>query len=332
MAINHQAFSRLLTTLRFIPRFPEKVTAMTLKEKLESNDFMVSKRTIERDLNDLSRFFPLVIDDRNKPYGWSWSKDAAMFNLPGLGQNEALMLLMVEQNLKQLMPSSSMEIMAPYFKAAKNELSSIKNQSVRHWLNKVQSINPGPSFIAPEIKPEIQAIVTNALFTNYQLRVKYKNRTNKVNEFVVHPLAMFQRGVVIYLYIRLDESDDFRTLALHRIQGAEKVNKKTEYPKNFDINKISEEGLFTYDKGEQTKIELLFKEGYGLNLIETPLSLDQTFEIDKNKRLKIMATITLSQQFESWILSMGNTVKILSPKLFKEKMISHYKDILKDYT
>jgi hypothetical protein len=54
--------------------------------------------------------------------------------------------------------------------------------------------------------------------------------------------------------------------------------------------------------------------------------------MDKNKRLKIQATITLSQQFESWILSMGNTVKILSPKLFKEKMISHYKDILKDYT
>ena len=67
-----------------------------------------------------------------------------------------------------------MEIMAPYFKAAKNELSSLKNQSVRHWLNKVQSINPGPSFIAPEIRQEIQAIVTNALFTNHQLKVKYK--------------------------------------------------------------------------------------------------------------------------------------------------------------
>ena len=116
------------------------------------------------------------------------------------------------------------------------------------------------------------------------------------------------------------------------LKSAEKVNKKTEYPKNFDINKISEEGIFTYDKGELTKIELLFKEGHGLNLIETPISSDQTFEMDKNKRLKIQATITLSQQFESWILSMGNTVKILSPKLFKEKMINHYKDILKDYT
>ena len=76
MPANHETLLRQWQMLRYIPRYPAKITATQLKAKLDSEDFNVTKRTVERDLMDLSRAFPLTLDDRSKPYGWSWQKDA----------------------------------------------------------------------------------------------------------------------------------------------------------------------------------------------------------------------------------------------------------------
>ena len=75
--------------LRLIPRYPRKITAREISEMLGGHDFDVSKRTIERDLQSLSEVFPLVCDDRDKPFGWSWNKGAASFDLPGMSNTEA---------------------------------------------------------------------------------------------------------------------------------------------------------------------------------------------------------------------------------------------------
>ena len=115
--------------LRMIPRYPQKITAKSLHEKLQADQFDVTKRTVERDLLALSKMFPLVSDERDKPYGWSWSKDAPVFNLPGLSHNEALTLAMVEQHLNNLLPSSTLSQLQPYFKATKQHLSNISPPS-----------------------------------------------------------------------------------------------------------------------------------------------------------------------------------------------------------
>ncbi|OGQ52434.1 MAG: hypothetical protein A3J24_13235 [Deltaproteobacteria bacterium RIFCSPLOWO2_02_FULL_53_8] len=44
---------------------------------MEAVNFEVSKRTVERDLISLSEIFPLISNERSRPYGWSWSKDAS---------------------------------------------------------------------------------------------------------------------------------------------------------------------------------------------------------------------------------------------------------------
>jgi hypothetical protein len=38
--------------------------------------FTVSKRTVERDLNELSLIFPLERNDKSIPFGWHWSASA----------------------------------------------------------------------------------------------------------------------------------------------------------------------------------------------------------------------------------------------------------------
>src|SRR5450830_402074 len=120
MALLHpDTLLRQWQMLRLIPRHPQKISARDLHEKLKSEQFDVTKRTIERDLLSLSEMFPLVSDERNRPYGWSWQKNAPLFSLPGLSHTEALTLAMVEQHLNTLLPSSTLQQLQPYFDAAK---------------------------------------------------------------------------------------------------------------------------------------------------------------------------------------------------------------------
>lgn len=41
--------------------------------RLRDAGFSISKRTIERDLNELSLIFPLERNDKSIPFGWHWS-------------------------------------------------------------------------------------------------------------------------------------------------------------------------------------------------------------------------------------------------------------------
>src|ERR1700730_10206168 len=70
--------------LREVPRYPHKIAVSELRGRLEAAGFDVTARTSERDLNELSEAFPLPSDDRERPFGWSWQKDAPAFDLPNL--------------------------------------------------------------------------------------------------------------------------------------------------------------------------------------------------------------------------------------------------------
>ena len=80
---------RQLKLLEILPRQPFKKSPQNLQDELLQTGFEVSVRTIQRDLKVLSGILPLVSDERDKPYGWSWHKDASGLN-PAMDPIEAL--------------------------------------------------------------------------------------------------------------------------------------------------------------------------------------------------------------------------------------------------
>jgi predicted DNA-binding transcriptional regulator YafY len=80
MATNQQSLLRQWHMLRMVPRAPARISAKELCERLCAADFPVAKRTVERDLKELSEVFPIAVDVRDKPYGWSWLRDASSFD------------------------------------------------------------------------------------------------------------------------------------------------------------------------------------------------------------------------------------------------------------
>lgn len=70
------AILRQWLVLRMLPRAPRRIDTGAIESRLRERGIEVHRRTIQRDLLDLAEVFPIVADERAKPYGWRWSDDA----------------------------------------------------------------------------------------------------------------------------------------------------------------------------------------------------------------------------------------------------------------
>ena len=177
MSFTPETLLRHWQTLRRVPRFPHKTTASVICQYLLNEGFKVGKRTVERDLQALSRVFPLMLDERSKPYGWSWSRDAAGFDLPGMTVSESLTVMMAQAHLRQVMPASTLNQMAPYFRQAEQKLDTLSgHSSLASWFDKVRIIPPTQPLLAPQVDEAILSILQEALLQDRQCAISYQRK------------------------------------------------------------------------------------------------------------------------------------------------------------
>ena len=94
-ATTRATLSRQWALLRQLPSRSPGITSADLVWRLRDVGFSVSKRTVERDLNELSLIFPLERNDKSIPFGWHWSAKAVgelrgNFDLQGYLRGETL--------------------------------------------------------------------------------------------------------------------------------------------------------------------------------------------------------------------------------------------------
>ncbi|MCF8177118.1 MAG: WYL domain-containing protein [Sulfuritalea sp.] len=319
--------------LRRVPRYPQKTTVQDISRGLAESGFDITERSIQRDLNELSEVFPLYCDDREKPFGWSWQKDAASFDLPGLSVPEALTLAMAEQHLRDLLPAPMVDQLQPYFKAARKRLDVEPTpHRGRSWLDKVRSVPPTQPLFPPKIDAAAQHVISEALLYEKQVSIRYRKREEKTAvEYRIHPLALIQRGSMLYLYCRIFDYEDPHTLAINRIQSAELLEDRSTYPKDFSIDRQVDLGIWGFGAGEKIKVELIFQAGYGDHLFETPLSKDQLIEKLPDDELHVTATIANTPQLRWWILGFGEGVEVTSPTELRQSIAITAKEMLARY-
>ena len=324
MPANQDTLFRQWHMLRYVPRYPQKITVQAIHSYLANDGFEVSQRTVQRDLVDLSKVFPLVSDEREKPFGWSWQRDARSFDLPGLSVAEALTWVLAEQHLKQLLPVSMLDNLSPYFRAAHDRLDKEPQpHRGRNWLNKVRTVQPNQPLLPPNIDPEVQRAVSEALLHEKKIEICYRRKAEtETVTYQVHPLALVQRGSVVYLYGRLFDYPDTRTLAMHRIESVVLLEQPAIPPEGFDIDDKVAKGVWSFGGEESVAVRLKFFDGKGNHLLETPLSADQQTEASSEDpgMLIVNATVVDSPQLRWWLLGFGDGVEVLAPKSLRQEM------------
>lgn len=308
--------------LRLIPRYPRKITAREVQGTLANRDFEVTKRTIERDMQALSEVFPLTCDDRNKPFGWSWQKDAPSFDVPGLTSTEALAVKLVEQYLRPLLPVSVSDQLKPHFKAADETLKKFpKPSKAASWAQKIRVVPPAQPLLPPTINPDIQRTVYEALLQDRQIEAVYLRRSDPESvKYTLHPLAIVQRGAVTYLVATIYTYIDTRLFDLHRFQKAEMLDEPVRRPADFDLDKYIASGAFGFGGGNKIRLEALFTREAAEHLYETPLSADQVLRPQNQGYTKLVAMVANTPQLMWWLLGFGDAVEILKPEKLRNEI------------
>lgn len=303
--------------LRRIPRH-RKISAVELHEQLKHAGIERELRTIQRQLEKLSEQFDIERDDRSKPFGYRWKERASGLSLPVLSEQESLMLMLAEQHLRHLLPSSLMQSMDGFFQQARANLSphggnatgnvtGRGNRREREWLNKVRVVSTTQPLLPPKIRPGVFETVSNALYANCWLALDYKNAAGKRKTANVMPLGLAQQGVRLYLVCRYEGYDNERILALHRILSAEASVHSFERPRDFDLQRYDADGHFGFGEGKRIRLTFRIAKEAGLHLLESPLSSDQQVR-EVGDGFEISATVVETAQLEWWLRGFGEAV------------------------
>ena len=299
-------------------------------EQLMMAGFDISLRTVQRDLNALAKRFPTEKNNAN-PQGWRWKEDAPLQSLPHMNLSQAVAFNMVEANLTQLLPPVILDELFPWFDLERRQL---KNSKVTHsWIDRVRIEPATQPLIAPDIDLDSKDNIYHALFYQLQINACY-TRSNKseASEYTLNPIAIIQRGVIIYLLAtRTDDPDaTIRTFALHRFDRVEILESAAKTPDNFQLDTYLDEGSMGFshplfgelaERGKNTAVELKFTQKAGRSLTESKLSDDQIVTSNDDDTLTIKATVNLTSQLVWWLRGFGSGLLDAKPALLYQAVL-----------
>jgi predicted DNA-binding transcriptional regulator YafY len=316
----HNATARQWELLKSLPTRGPGITAAELTQRLQDAGFSVTKRSIERDLNGLSGLFGISCNDRSKPYGWLWMKDRS-FDLPGVDFVDALSLVLVEDQLGKLAPSSLLRVLEPKFKQARQKLDSFPGNRYTQWTNRVRYVPPSLPFLPPKIEPRVLEMVQNAIVEERQLQVCYAAPDDaRARERTLHPLAFIQHGPISYLLATAFSYTDPRLYALHRMISVQMTKEPSNRPDGFSLDAFLEQGGMQFGKSGMIRLKAEVSNKLACYLTESPLANDQELIARGKDRYVLTATIKDSWQLHFWILSQGAEITVVHPKDLRESI------------
>lgn len=299
-----------------------------IHKNLKMHGHDVTLRTVQRDLNTLAKRFKLEKNNAN-PQGWRWHKDAPQESFPNLNLSQAVAFSMVAENLAHLLPPSIVEELNPWFDLANRQVR--RNDANKIWLNRVRIEPANQPLIAPKVDIKVKNNIYRSVFEQNRIQAKYKGANQQsAKNYYLNPLAIIQRGVVIYVLATKvgDDTHSVRTFALHRFtQVTILENEPAVTPKEFDLDTILADGVMGFSEpvlsklpkhGKHTDISLTLTANAAHHLTESKLSKNQTINNNEDGTITITATVNLTSQLVWWLRGFGKELTNIQPAILSQ--------------
>ena len=325
------ALARQWELLKLLPPRGPGITAKDIAERLSRAGFEISKRTVERDLQDLSLIFPLMCNEKGIPYGWHWMPGTST-ELPAITLSDALSLYVVEDLVRPLLPASVLEALGPRFRQARQKLAALASENpAARWSEKVRQVAPTLPLLPPKIAEGVLETVQAALLADEQLDALYQRPgADAPVRQRLHPLALVQRGPITYLIATAFRYDELRLYAVHRIHEAVLTGEPAQRPPDFDLNGYIASGALQFGSGEIIRLKAQVSDELVHILAETPLSVDMQLVSDGNGKT-LSATVPDTWQLRWWVLSQGEAIEVLAPTELREEIAATLSAALQRY-
>ena len=310
-----------------LPSRPPGITTRDLRERLDAAGHNVSKRTIERDMEELSRIFPIVRNERGTPYGWHW-RENARFDVLGMDLSEAVSLGLMEDVLRQIMPPAFLSALEGKFSLAREKLAALPKIPHARWKDLVRYVPPGLPFIPPSVVPCVLPAIQEALLLQLQLKIVYLSAGAAApKEQTIHPLSLIQQGARTYLLATAFHYENPILYAIHRMTSASVLEDSAKRPKGFSLDTYLAGGGAQFGTGNAIVIKARVTDELARLLDETPISTDQKITTRAGVHT-LSATVRESWQLDFWILSQGAAITMLKPVALRKHIIASLKNTL----
>jgi len=313
-----------------LPARPPGRASRDLRDRLENAGHTVTKRTIERDMEELSRIFPIVRNEVSIPYGWHW-KENAQVDIAGMDLSEAVSLGLLEDVLRLIMPPAFLSALEGKFSLAREKLAALPKVPHARWADLVRYVPPGLPCTPPAMAPGVLPAIQEALLRQRQLLVVYRSSGSvTATERILNPLAFIQLGERSYLVAGDGDIPEPKFFALHRMQKAEVLEKNVQGRDGFSLDEYLQKGSAQFGAGNLICLRARIHERLKLHFEESPIAADQKLS-EENGEWHVAATLRDTLQLEFWILSWSFYIEVLEPVELRERIQSLMRKALDGY-
>lgn len=311
------ALNGALLYLRILDKLSvhSKMTADGILQALLADGLAVELRTVQRALKAIveSDFLPVECDSTSTPYGYRLKKTTNSLHLGSLSPHEALLLRLAQDQMRYQLPTRLMKSMNGLFTDALYHIQTHPGEPEAQWRNKVRVVPTSQTFLPASIHNSVFESISEALYEQRMIEVKYYNQERQNKTARVMPVALVQQGVRLYLVCQFEGYDNYRHLALHRIESVKLLFDTFIYPKDFNLTRYIEDGSFGFRTGRKVRVTLTLDQSLGDYFAETPISKDQilTWNDDRTEAI-VVATMPETEMIHWFIEGQGKPFIIKS--------------------
>jgi len=320
---NNASISRQWELLQMIPKHGIGISVGEIHNRLRANGFNVTRRTVDRDLIDLTNPFPIYCNKEGNAQYWRWMEDKTN-HIPGVSVADAMILQLVEGTIKSILPETMLQGLKDRFELAKRKIDALDGSNSKGLLaDKIAVVSPALPLTPPHTPAEHYEAVQQALTEGKQLAAIYTAIHDQVQkEYVINPLGLVQRGHVTYLVATIGDYSNQRLFALHRFKALTLADSALKMPEGFSLAQYVQTGAMQFGNGNAIKLVARVNQHLAKILHEAPLAADMQLQEAADGWFELSATVIDGWQIQWWILSHSLAIEVLSPAELRQDIIN----------
>jgi predicted DNA-binding transcriptional regulator YafY len=316
----HFAVARQWQILQIVPVRPPGISARQIVGLLEDAGISVSKRTVERDLNELSLVFDLCNETKSNDgtQGWYFATNRVP-TIGSIDHLDAVLLVLAGEVLDQMLPTAAYGVINSRIEKARDKLKGMRKVPLSNWVEKVRYVPPAMVHQRPEVDPEVLRCVQQALVQERQIVASYAPFGRRPATYRLHPLALVLRGPVLYLVASTFDYTKPLLYGLHRMHTAQLSEASAVVPEGFSLTQFLNDGAMDFWIGKKIRLRARLSEQLAQILRESPVAPNQRLHVADGQTV-LSATVRESWQLNAWILSHGPDLVVLEPEELRQSI------------
>jgi len=277
-------------------------------------EWEISTKTAQRDLEYLQDRMGAPLEYDALKRGFYYTEPTFMLPAVQMNEGELAALLMGSKALEQFQGTPMAEKLTAVFEKLATFLPD--NITVRP-----EELFSHFSFISPPAMPisaKVWTVVVQALENRQMIEIQYRNWSGEKTSRVA-PVHLANLQGDWYLFVQYDGFDNFRQLALARIQSVKLLSKKADIVGSFDPKKELA-NTFSRFAGENKAflVTVQFDPEIAVSVQERQWHPEQRVKNLKGGGVEISFEAKGDIEIKRWVMAYGRYAKVKSPKWLKE--------------